>query len=330
MTVRIAQIGTKHGHARGKLASLQNHPDVEFAGLWEPDAERRQSLIASDELYRQEVWLESEEALLGDPTIVAVASEGSNAESLQQTEAIIHAGKHVWYDKPAGEDWPRWQRVVAAAAEKRLLIQMGYMFRYHAGFRQIAAWARSDFLGRIFSIRAHMSTNISAQQQGVIARHQGGILYDLGGHMLDQIVWILGRPQTVTAYLHNHGGLVPDFADNTVAVLEYEHALATVDIAAMEPAPPARRFEVYGSRGSAILQEHFESIAQIRLCLDSARDGFAAGEQFVPIDVRSRQALYDLELEAFLEAIAGRSDPERSPAHDLWVQETLLRATGKL
>ena len=72
-------------------------------------------------------------------------------------------------------------------------------------------------------------------------------------------------------------------------VFEFERALAFVDIAAMETRPPARRFEVYGSQGSAINVEPFEPGVQIRLCLTEARDGYRQGEQFVKLDGESRQ-----------------------------------------
>ena len=39
--IRMAQYGTKHGHASGKLKSMLDNPDVEVAGLYEPDTERR-------------------------------------------------------------------------------------------------------------------------------------------------------------------------------------------------------------------------------------------------------------------------------------------------
>ena len=327
---RIAQIGTKHGHAKGKLISLLNNPNVDFVGLWEPDDDQRQRLVQGDDVYQNVVWLESEADLLGDASIVAVASEGSNAESLGQTAAIVDAGKHVWYDKPAGEDWPQWQHVIAQAQEKKLLIQMGYMFRYHDGFRRIADWVHSGFLGDLFSIRAHMSTNIPVAQRERVGQHRGGVFFDLGGHVLDQIVWLLGRPSSVTGFMHNHTGVAPHCSDNTLAVLEYEKALAFVDISAMETKPAARRFEVYGTKGSAILIEPFEPGSEIRLCLDEARGGFDAGTQLVPIDARPRQALYDLGLEAFLATIHGQQEADRSFEHELTVQETLLRATGVL
>lgn len=328
--IRMAQYGTKHGHAAGKLLAMLENPDVEVAGIFEPDAERRQALSQQEGPYRKVRWFAHKQELLEDTTILAVASEGRNVESLDQTEEIVEAGKHVWYDKPAGDNWAQWQRTVALAQEKGLLIQMGYMFRYHEGFQRIATWAKSGLLGEIFSVRAHMSTCIPEAARRLIGVHKGGIYYDLAGHMLDQIVWLLGRPAKVTSFLRNDSGLVPDFEDNTLVVFEYENAIAFVDIAAMETRPVARRFEVYGSQGSAILLEPFEPARTIRLCLGSTRDGYRQGEQFVPVTPQSRQSLYDLELDAFLATIAGEQAPDRSFEHELLVQETFLRGAGTI
>jgi predicted dehydrogenase len=327
--IRIAQYGAKHGHAAGKLLALRHNPRVEFVGLFEPDREWRAQLAHAGGPYDGVRWFEDVRELLDDPRIVAVAAEGRNDESLDQAEQIIAAGKHVWYDKPAGANWPQWQRVVAQAERRALIIQMGYMFRYHAGFQRIAEWVQSGLLGHVYAIRAHMSTWISEPEQRVIARHPGGICYDLAGHMLDQIVWLLGRPQQVTAFLRADGGVVPGFKDNTLVVCSYANAMAFVDIAAIEPAPPARRFEVYGDRGSAIM-EPFEPAGALRLCLAEAHSGYQRGEQFVPLQKQSRQRLYELELEAFVAAILGERPPDRQANHDLIVQETLLRATGEM
>ncbi len=330
MAIRMAQYGTGHGHAAGKLQSMLTHPDVQCVGVYEPDAARRSALEHADGPYAGVRWFDRVEDMLGDPAVVAVASEGRNDESLAQTEEIVRAGKHAWYDKPAGDDWPAWQRVAGLADQANLQVQMGYMFRYHDGFCKIADWARSGMLGSVFSIRAHMSTNVPVSSREVISAHRGGIFYDLAGHMLDQVVWILGRPSRVTAFLRNETGEVPAFADNGLGVFEFEQAMATVDIAAMEPSPPARRYEVYGTEGSAILIEPFEPGTEIRLVLNEARNGYPAGESRVPVAGRSRQALYDLELASFLRTISGKQPPDRPLSHELLVQETLLRATRGL
>ncbi len=327
--IRMAQWGTGHGHAEGKLAALLGCADVDFAGVLEPDASRRVALDRPGSAFDGVRWLTRAAEILDDPRIAAVASEGRNDESLAQTAAIVHAGKHVWYDKPAGDDWTGWQQVMAEARAGSLLVQMGYMFRYHDGFARIAAWVKSGLLGEIFSIRAHMSTSISLAARRVIAQHRGGIFYDLAGHMLDQIVWALGRPADVSAFFRQDGANVPGFADNTLGVLAYPRAFAFIDIAAMEAPPTARRFEVYGSRGSATM-EPFEPAGPVRLCLTESVGEYAPGPQSIPVRAQTRQDLYELELRAFVATLRGQQPRDRPPEHDLLVQETLLRLTSRI
>ena len=333
--IRLAQYGTKHGHAGSKMLAMVNHPQVEVAGVFEPDPERRRVVAEQDPIYRGLHWYDSAEEMLADSTIVGIASEGLNRESLDHTEAIIDAGKHAWYDKPAGDNWAQWQRIIQKAEQKALLVQMGYMFRYHHGFRQIAEWVKSGVLGDVFSVRAHMSTWIPPVRESLgyntrdtISYHHGGIFYDLGGHMLDQVVWLLGRPTKVTAFLRNDMGIVPAFMDNTLGVFEFEKAIAFIDIAAMEPRPMARRFEVYGTKGSAIIVDPFEPAKLLRLCLEEAGGGYAKGLHIIELPDQGRQDTHDLELVAFVGAITGQQPPDRPLAHELLVQETLLRATG--
>lgn len=327
--IRMAQYGTKHGHSGGKLLSMLENPDVEVVGVYEPDPTRREAAIASrEEQYRRVRWFDHLNEILGDSSIVAVSSEGLNSKSLLQTEELVNAGKHVWYDKPAGDNWADYQRMMAAVKKQGVYLQMGYMFRYHHGFRQVADWVKSGLLGNVFSVRAHMSTWLNAAQQEVISEHYGGILFDLGGHMLDQVCWLLGRPNRVTSFLHNHGGIVPAFKDNCLGVFEFDKALAFIDIAALETRPMARRFEVYGTKGAAIIVEPFEPAHTLRLTLEEASGGYEKGVTMIPVPEQGRQAMYDLELEAFVRVLRGEQAPDRPYEHEIVVQETLLRATG--
>src|SRR5690349_2167862 len=100
--IRIAQYGTKHGHAAGKLAALLENPHVELAGVFEPDRERRMRLERAGEAYQGVRWFDHAQELLADPSIAAIAVEGQNDESLEQADQCVSAGKHIWYDKPAG------------------------------------------------------------------------------------------------------------------------------------------------------------------------------------------------------------------------------------
>jgi predicted dehydrogenase len=220
-------LGTRHGHAVGKWQALAAHPGVEPVGIYDPDP-------LTPDRFAEARWLRSADELLQDASIAA---------------------KHVWFDKPAGDDWPAFQQVMQTARQRGLHVQLGYMFRYSPTFARIGQLARGGEFGELFAIRAHMSTNVDSAERREQSRHRGGILYDLGGHMLDQIVWLLGQPTRIHSVLQNVATLdIPAYVDNALAVLEFEQAIATLEIAAMEPRPAARRFEVYGTRGSAILE----------------------------------------------------------------------------
>ena len=327
-TIRMAQYGTKHGHAGGVLSVMLANPDVEVAGVYEPDLQRRRELQSTGVPPWSKIeWIENETDLLGDNSIIAVSSEGSNMESLEHTEQIIDAGKHVFYDKPAGDDYSKFHQIVQTARKKKLLVQLGYMFRYHDGFTKIANWARSGFLGDIFAIRAHMSTTMDRLSQSSLQDYPtGGIFYDLGAHMVDQMVWILGRPNKITSFLREDFVKTNGFANNTLGVFEYDNSMAMIDIASMEPAPPARRFEVYGSVGSAIM-EPMEPAETLKLTLTEPRGNYPIGVSLVNLEDRPR---YVASLEAFVKDIKGEKEPDWSLEHELLVQETLLRATGHI
>jgi predicted dehydrogenase len=330
--LRMAQYGTKHGHAQGVLKVMLDHPDVEVAGVYEPDPARRQQVENSD-TWNQVPFVDSASDLLNDPSIVCIASEGANKESLAFTEEIVAAGKHVFYDKPAGDDYQRFERIVEQARAQGSMLQMGYMFRKHDGFERIANWVRSGFLGDIFQVRAHMSTflaekNPEGMQTGKegLAHFKGGVMYDLGGHMLDQVVWLLGRPNKVSRFFQNSASETIGMMDNTLGVFEYTNAIATVDIAAIEARPMARRFEVYGTKGSAIM-EPFEPADTIKLTLEQDQGEYKKGINVIKIEHRERYVDTFAEL---VRNIKGESEPLRTLDHELLVQETLMRVTGGL
>ena len=97
MAVRIGQLGTKHGHARGKWRALTTNDQVEAVGIWEPDPEARAAEREHD-AYAGARWCASADDLLGDPSVVAVAVEDRNDESLAMAHAAVDAGKHLWFD----------------------------------------------------------------------------------------------------------------------------------------------------------------------------------------------------------------------------------------
>ncbi|MCL5946993.1 MAG: Gfo/Idh/MocA family oxidoreductase [Chloroflexi bacterium] len=134
--IAIAQIGVKHGHAAGKTHTLRRNSQIDFAGIYEPDSVARQ-LAQQLPVYAGIHFFQHIHDILDDPHIQAVAIEGSNWESLAMAQYAASAGKHLWLDKPAGDDWTAFQRLIATVTQHHRHLQLGYMFRYHHGFTLI-------------------------------------------------------------------------------------------------------------------------------------------------------------------------------------------------
>ncbi len=300
MPIKLAQYSIAHAHAPGKTdAMLRNH-DVEFCGIYEPDLKIRKE-YENNPAFKDIHWFDSKEEMLEDETILGIAVEGYVCDNLTYAREAIEHGKHIWLDKPAGTDLDEFHRILIMAKDKNLLVQLGYMFRYNPGFKFIFDMLNAGNLGDIFSIRGRMSTNIPIERRSSLGKYRGGILFELLCHLIDIMVAILGRPNKVSSFLRNDLGITPEFADNTLAVFEYEKAIATLESSAMEISPfPCRRFEVYGTKGSIIL-EPLEP-PSIRLCLNEDIGEYSKGWQAISVPELPR---YDGELKAFIADIKG-------------------------
>ena len=155
--IGIAQWGTKHGHAQGWLELLIKSKEIKFFGVYESDQQRIEQLKNSKEKIWSEVkWINDSNEILENNEIKAVFIEESNDKSLDILEKCINANKNIMLDKPAGNDYLKFKKIMNKAKKKDLIIELGYMFRQHDGFRKIANMSKSGILGKIYMIRAHM------------------------------------------------------------------------------------------------------------------------------------------------------------------------------
>lgn len=317
--IKIGQIGTKHAHAGGQLAELRKVAGFEVVGVVEPDEARRKRAEKSDD-YAGVTWL-TEEQLLSTPGLQAVAVETEVADLLPTAEKVVNAGLHLHLDKPAGESLPQFKRILETASAKKRLVKMGYMFRYNPAFQLMIRAVREGWLGEVFSVRAEMGKKIDDDGRKDLLRYPGGSMFELGCHIIDSVHRVLGAPESVTPYIHKGAD---GLADNMLAVLNYAKATATVRSSIIEPdGGPRRQFIVCGTKGSCEIRP-LEPPA-MKLMLDQPREKFRKGTQDVTFDKAPR---YAADWVDFARAIRGEIEWEFTPAHDLAVQETVLRASG--
>lgn len=320
--IRCAVLGTGHSHALGKLNVMRNFPEWDFVGVCEPDASWR-AQRQQEESWQGLTWLDEAE-VFDDPTIQMIAVESEVPQLLPLGEKAIAAGKHIHLDKPAGMDLPRWRALLDKAAQQDCIIQMGYMFRYNPGFNLVRQAVREGWLGDVHYVRGGINSASDPATRERLSHYPGGIMLELGCHLLDMITLIMGRPEKVTSILREDGDFDVKMQDNTVAVMEYEKAVGIIESSLLEQGSKERRhFAVCGSEGSIVLTP-LEPPAG-RLFLNEPRGGYQAGWQDVPFDNIPR---YERDLEELAACIRGEMDFPYSKEHDYITQETVLRACG--
>lgn len=317
--IKVGQIGTAHAHA-SKLEVFRDSPDYDVVGIVEPSPERRAN-AAEQPAYKGLSWM-TREQLLAVPGLQLVLVETAVRDLLDNAEACVTAGKHVHLDKPAGESLPQFQRILKRAEQESLLVQLGYMYRYNPGIVLLRDLLKQGWLGEIFEVHAVMSKVVDPQSRRGLAEYRGGIFFELGCHVTDLVLGVLGAPEKVTAFPRQAIAGNDTLLDNMLAVFEYPRALATVKSSAVEVEGGARRhLVVCGTQGT--LQVQPLDNPRVELTLDRARGKYAAGRQSIELP---RYMRYVDDAADMARVIRGEQPPLFSLAHELAVQQTVLQA----
>jgi len=322
--IKCGQIGTRHAHASGKMATMRKFSDdYQVVGVVEPDAERRKSLEKST-TYQGLQWM-TEQELLNSPGLQMVAVETEVRKLLPTAQRCIDAGLHIHLDKPAGESLPQFQKVLNAATSKQRVVQMGYMFRYNPAFQFLSQAVGQGWLGDIFETHAVISKTVGASTRRQLAAYPGGSMFELGCHLIDAVVATLGKPDQVTPYIRRTRPAQDSLADNQLAVFEYPRATATVRSALVEVNGGRRRqMVVCGDQGTIAIRPL--EPPQLSLTLAKPQGKFSAGTH--PVSLRKPGGRYDGDFMDLAQIIRGEKSPDYSVQHDLAVQEAVLRASG--
>lgn len=319
--IKIGQIGVGHAHAT-KLEVYRRSPDYEVVGIVEPNADLRQR-SAEQPAFRDLKWLTTEQ-LLNTPGLAAVLVETRVRDLLPTAQQCIDAGKHIHLDKPAGDSFPDYRALLADAAKKKLLVQMGYMYRYSPAFTMLRHFLPEGWLGEVFELHTVMSKVVADAERKNLAQFPGGIMFELGCHVIDQVVSVLGKPDRIHAYPRHSGPQNDNLMDNMLAVLEYPKATASVKSAAVEVDGGARRhFVVCGTSGTFHIQPLDNP--SVRLTLDRNRGEYKKGTHEITLPQFTRYVADAADMAAILR---GEKTSDFSYEHDLIVQETVLKASG--
>lgn len=114
----------------------------------------------------------------------------------------LEKGIHVFCEKPFCLDWQDSEALTTLAAEKGLIAQVGYHYRYVGAFQEMKRIIDSGALGRITHILAEAYGPVVLRPKRTTWRTDkaegGGCLYDYAAHPLNLLNWYFGTPDRVS------------------------------------------------------------------------------------------------------------------------------------
>lgn len=323
--IKTGILGTQHSHTTGKLKAMRDSPDYDVVGVCEPDAAARERAQKAPGFSGLK-WV-AEEELLSNPSINLIVVECRPWEAIAWGKKVIAAGKHLHLEKPPGNKWEPFKELVEEARRKKLLLQTGYMWRWHEGINLGIDAAKNGWLGHVHLVRGTIHSDRTAEGRAIEAKYRGGSMFELGGHLIDRVVEVLGRPKKVNNWLRHDTGINDELADNTLVVLEYDNALAVLSSSArMYGSGEHRSFEVIGTDGSVIVHPE-GSRPRVRVTMRKPQGPYKAGWQDVEIPAQPR---YVGDFKDLGRALKTGQPLKHSYDHELTLHETLLRASGEL
>ena len=187
-----------------------------------------------------------------DWDLVVVSTPNSTHFAL--AEAVLEAGIAVVVDKPVSPTSSEAERLAAQAERRGVSVIPYHNRRWDGDFMTVRELIATGRLGQVWRYESRFerwkptgSTTRSWKQDP--GQPGGGILYDLGSHLVDQALHLFGRPAAVYAEQARHGSEVDDDA---FVALTYQDGPVVHLWASSTAAQLGPRFRVLGSRAGYV------------------------------------------------------------------------------
>lgn len=243
---------------------------------------------------------------LADPELDAVFIATPNDRHVADVLACAAAGKHVLCDKPLAPTAADAQRALQACQDAGVKLGVGYQMRFNPVHQEMARRIATGELGRI--AYAHVQACFrylfppSEWRRHLSTAGGGWATADLGTHLVDLLLWLLGPVSRVQAQMDN-GAYGYETEDTCSAVLHFAcGTLATLTCSTAVTAPRSE-LAFYGEQGCVVGENTIGIGTWGRL--------LAGGDQGLtecPLELPAAGP-YHLELAAFSEALRAGTEP---------------------
>ena len=176
-----------------------HEPRVEVVAACDLIPERTQAIV--DEYFPKAKQYTDYRELLKDPSIDAVDICTPNDLHSEIAIAASRAGKHVFCEKPDAIDARKAAAMRDAAAKAGKVLMVMRNNRFTDAAKYLKRFVEDGRAGEIYAGRCGWQRRRGIPGKGgwftTKARSGGGPLIDLGVHMIDLAVWLMGSPRPV-------------------------------------------------------------------------------------------------------------------------------------
>jgi scyllo-inositol 2-dehydrogenase (NADP+) len=224
---------------------LFTNPGFELSAIMERTKDEARSYYPQVKICR------TYKELLEDPNIELIVVNTPDHLHYQMAKEALEAGKHVIVEKPFTQKYSDGLELAELADKKKLILSVFHNRRWDGDFLTVKKVVEEKLLGQLVEYESHFDRfrNIIREDTWKEEAHGGvGTLFNLGSHLIDQIIVLFGRPLSVfaTIFTFRPGGKIDD---NFELVLEYPGMRVTAksSLLVREPGP---RYALHGTEGS--------------------------------------------------------------------------------
>ncbi|MEW9698800.1 Gfo/Idh/MocA family protein [Paenibacillus sp. SI8] len=198
--IRVGIIGSGNiGNVHMEV--LKQIPEAQIAAVtdvYAPLAEARAKEHGIEKVYA------TTDKLLADSTIDAVVIAVSNEWHAPIAVQALEAGKHVLLEKPMALNLESAKQIVEAERKAGKVLMIPHQLRFESLSMQVKQQVEKGALGHIYHAKAGWVRRKGIPGWGTwftqMDKSGGGPLIDLGVHMLDLSLYLMGNPKPVSVY----------------------------------------------------------------------------------------------------------------------------------
>jgi len=190
--------------------------------------------------------------LLNDKSIELVIVNTPNNTHVDYAIQALNAGKHILVEKPFAPTSEEARKIFDLGRKVGKHVMVFQNRRWDSDFKLLKSVVERQAVGQ--PIELHVRFDRYRPEKGPkifkeLPIPASGVLYDLGPHLLDQVIFLFGKPEKSMKILttHRQGSEVDDFA---TLVLSYPKGLTVFIHASLLVADPLPAYVLHGTKGS--------------------------------------------------------------------------------